>query len=155
MYSSMGFSRRYSSLNINLQVVWCQVYQCAVTCVYEHISNWVCVCNCNLLGVTGAALSCWAGPHVSHRGSMGKAIHLRTAQGIVSHCSEDKVRALQRVSTEWEPLVPFYTTYNNATTEWTNRINRPFFHPCAVTLRTKPLITTSQPILAPLLNQTK
>lgn len=26
------------------------------------------------------------GPQVSHRGSMGKAIHLRTAQGIVGLC---------------------------------------------------------------------
>lgn len=56
------------------------------------------LCNCNLLCVTG--VSCQAGPQVSHRGSTGKAIHLRTAQGIVGHCSDDKVRALQRVSTE-------------------------------------------------------
>lgn len=41
-----------------------------------------------------------AGPQVSHRGSMGKAIHLRTAQGIVGLCVQEKGRALQRVSAE-------------------------------------------------------
>lgn len=53
-----------------------------------------------LSSVTGAGLSCRAGPQVSHRGSVGKAIHLRTAQGIVGHCAEEKGRALQRVSAE-------------------------------------------------------
>lgn len=69
-------------------------------------------------------------------GCMGKVIHLRNAQGIVGHCAEEKARALQRVSAEREPLVPFYTTYNNTTTGWTNRINSLFFHPCGVTLCT-------------------
>lgn len=68
--------------------------------VFTYLCIWDCAGKRNLLRVTGAGLSCSAGPQVSHRGSVGKAIHLRTAQGIVGHCCEEKGRALQRVSPE-------------------------------------------------------
>lgn len=66
----------------------------------SYLCVWVYVCHCNLLRAIRVGLSYRAGPQVSHRGSMCKAIHLRTAQGIVGHCSEEKGRALQRVSAE-------------------------------------------------------
>ncbi len=85
---------------------WCEV-RCFVNVSLlvfmksiQHKCIWVCVCNHNRLCVTGAGLSCPAGPQVSNQGSVGKAIHLRTAQGIVGHCSEEKGRALQRVPAE-------------------------------------------------------
>lgn len=54
------------------------------------MSEW----NCNLFWVTGGGSGCLVWPQVNHRGGGGKAIYLRTAQGIVGHCSEDKVKAL-------------------------------------------------------------
>lgn len=70
--------------------------------IYKHCEiGSVCVLHIyNSFRVNGAGLGWQAAAQLSHRCSVGKAIHLRTAQGIVGHSSEDKVGALQRVSAE-------------------------------------------------------
>lgn len=63
-------------------------------------------------------------------------------------------RPLQRVSDEWEPLVPFYTAYNNTTTRSSSWISEPFFSSSAVTLDVNTSILTSHTTWTKLLNNT-